>query len=35
VKAVNKPIFFIDTMQPTQAKKVSCSWIKKGQDKAI
>jgi len=34
-QAVNEPIFFIDAMHPTQATKVSCGWIKKGQDKAI
>ena len=34
-KAVDKLIFFIDAMHPTQATKVSCGWIKKGQGKAI
>jgi len=34
-QAVDESIFFIDTMHPTQATKVSCGWIKKGPDKAI
>jgi len=34
-QAVDEPIYFIDAMHPTQATKVSCGWIKKGQDKAI
>ncbi|MBA6294079.1 transposase [Colwellia sp. MB3u-70] len=31
---IDKPIFFMDAMHPTQAMKVSCGWIKKGHDKA-
>jgi transposase len=33
--AVDESILFMDAMHPTQATKVSCGWIKKGQDKAI
>jgi hypothetical protein len=31
----DEPILFMDAMHPTQAKKVSCDWIKRGHDKAI
>jgi len=34
-QAVDEPILFIDAMHPTQATKVSCGWIRKGQDKTI
>lgn len=34
-KLTDEPILFMDAMHPTQATKVSCGWIKKGQDKAI
>ena len=34
-QVVDEPILFMDAMHPTQAKKVSCGWIKKGHDKAI
>ena len=31
----DETILFMDAMHPTQATKISCGWIKKGQDKAI
>lgn len=34
-QAFDEPILFMDASHPTQATKVSCGWIKKGQDKAI
>lgn len=34
-QTVDEPIFFMDTMHPIQATKVSCGWIKKGHDKSI
>jgi len=34
-QVTDEPILFIDAMHPTQATKVSCGWIKKGQDKTI
>jgi transposase len=34
-QVVDEKILFMDATHPTQATKVSCGWIKKGQDKAI
>ncbi|MCK4494702.1 MAG: IS630 family transposase, partial [Methylococcales bacterium] len=32
-QAIDEPILFIDAVHPTQATKISYSWIKKGKDK--
>jgi transposase len=34
-KASNETILFIDAVHPTMATKISCGWIKKGQNKTI
>ena len=34
-QVTDETILFMDAMHPTQATKVSCGWIRKGQDKAI
>ena len=34
-QVTDETILFMDAMHPTQATKVSCGWIKKGQDKVI
>jgi len=34
-QVIDDPILFIDAMHPTQATKISYSWIKKGEDKLI
>lgn len=34
-QAIDEPILFIDAVHPTQATKISYSWIKKGEDKPI
>lgn len=31
----DEPILFIDAVHPTQATKVSCGWIRTGEDKAV
>jgi hypothetical protein len=34
-QVVDEPILFMDALHQTQARKVSCGWIKKGYDKTI
>ena len=34
-QTTDETIYFIDAMHPTQATKVSCGWIRKGQDKPL
>lgn len=34
-EVIDEPILFMDATHPTQATKVSCGWIKTGEDKAV
>ena len=35
LKPKDAPVLFMDAVHPTQSTKLSCGWIRKGQDKLI